>query len=434
MNQEKFTSFVNQLHSAISETALTLLAKSTGFCERLRNIPASQFIVSLITSMASRQVETVADLQRQYSEHSGQQISYRAAYNQLSKEAFPVFAREVLVHLMNHLVNQSLSFSKTDKLSRFTHVFIQDGSSFALKDSLSGTFPGRFKEVSPSAIEIHVTMDLLADQPCSVSISPDTTGEREFLPAPSDLIDCLMLIDRGYFDLNWFDEVNSHQGYYIARCRNNVNPVVDEAWREDGKALKHVKGKCLKDVADKLLKRQRVEFKVHWKDDGKRKIKARLIAFWNADEKCYTWLITNLPRKEFTLDEVSETYRLRWQIELLFKEWKSYANLHKFNTGNPWLAEGLIWISIAASMLKRFLSSKVQYLFDIAISTRKVSMCCTGYFVQMMMGLIVDDRLKVEQNALMLMTFLGKNARRSHPKRDAKKGRAKMGLKPMATS
>jgi hypothetical protein len=58
--------------------------------------------------MASRKVETVADLQRQFIEHSGQQISYKAAYNQVSKEAFPVFVREVLVHLMNHLVNQSL--------------------------------------------------------------------------------------------------------------------------------------------------------------------------------------------------------------------------------------------------------------------------------------------------------------------------------------
>jgi IS4 transposase len=161
-------------------------------------------------------------------------------------------------------------------------------------------------------------MDLLADQPCCISISPDTTGEREFLPSLSEFADCLMLIDRGYFDLNWFDEVNSHQGCYIARCRNNVNPVVDEAWQADGKALKHVKGKCLKNVAGKLLKRQRVEFMVHWGGDKEHKIKARLIAFWNADEKCYTWLITNLPREEFTLDEVSETYRLHWQIELVF--------------------------------------------------------------------------------------------------------------------
>ena len=29
-----------------------------------------------------------------------------------------------------------------------------------------------------------------------------------------------------------------------------------------------------------------------------------------------------------------QLYSLRWQIELLFKEWKSYCNLRKFNTRN----------------------------------------------------------------------------------------------------
>jgi hypothetical protein len=33
-------------------------------------------------------------------------------------------------------------------------------------------------------------------------------------------------------------------------------------------------------------------------------------------------------------------HRFRWQIELLFKEWKSYANLHKFDTANAHIAAG----------------------------------------------------------------------------------------------
>jgi hypothetical protein len=41
-------------------------------------------------------------------------------------------------------------------------------------------------------------------------------------------------------------------------------------------------------------------------------------------------------------------------MELLFKEWKSYANLHAFDTENPAIVEGLIWIAIAAAALKRF--------------------------------------------------------------------------------
>ena len=49
---------------------------------------------------------------------------------------------------------------------------------------------------------------------------------------------------------------------------------------------------------------------------------------------------------QFTLTDVGNLYRFRWQVELLFKEWKSYANLHRFNTGKKAIVEGLIWASI----------------------------------------------------------------------------------------
>jgi hypothetical protein len=46
--------------------------------------------------------------------------------------------------------------------------------------------------------------------------------------------------------------------------------------------------------------------------------------------------------------------------ELCFKEWKSYANLHPFDTANPHIAEGLIWASLCAAVLKRFLAHAAQ--------------------------------------------------------------------------
>ena len=36
------------------------------------------------------------------------------------------------------------------------------------------------------------------------------------------------------------------------------------------------------------------------------------------------------------------------------KEWKSYANLHAFDTANPAIVEGLMWTAIATAALKRF--------------------------------------------------------------------------------
>src|SRR5262249_55796740 len=41
----------------------------------------------------------------------------------------------------------------------------------------------------------------------------------------------------------------------------------------------------------------------------------------------WTVLITNVPRARLTLDEAWVLYRARWQIELLFKLWKSHGRL-----------------------------------------------------------------------------------------------------------
>ena len=67
--------------------------------------------------------------------------------------------------------------------------------------------------------------------------------------------------------------------------------------------------------------------------------------------------------------------RRKRQIELLFKEWKSYASLHKFDTANEHIAAGLIWASLCAAVLKRFLAHAAQLIGGKPISTRRVAMC-----------------------------------------------------------
>ena len=42
--------------------------------------------------------------------------------------------------------------------------------------------------------------------------------------------------------------------------------------------------------------------------------------------------ITNVPCSKLSLDDVSKFYSLRWQIELLFKTWKSYFKIHRAKT------------------------------------------------------------------------------------------------------
>jgi hypothetical protein len=62
-------------------------------------------------------------------------------------------------------------------------------------------------------------------------------------------------------------------------------------------------------------------------------------------------------------------------VEWLLKAWKSYANVHAFDTTNPALVEGLMWTAIAAAARQRFVAHMTQLLAEVPMSTRKGALC-----------------------------------------------------------
>lgn len=142
----------------------------------------------------------------------------------------------------------------------------------------------------------------------------------------------------------------------------------------DGLRPRRFRNKTLSQIRDSLPKREAMDLEVGWEVDGVPMI-FRIIVTWNPKTKEFQYLITNLSPEDFSLRDVCLAYHLRWQVKLLFKEWKSYANLHKFNTENPDIAEGLIWAAIVAATLKRFLAHSTQLAYCVATSTRKVAIC-----------------------------------------------------------
>ena len=115
-------------------------------------------------------------------------------------------------------------------------------SSFALHQALAEVFPGRFNAVSPAAVELHCTMDVLQDAPITIVLSPDTDAEHDYLPEPETLKGDVFLADRGYLDLAYLRDLDRHGGFFIVRGKAGLNPHVIDAFREDGKRIKSCQG------------------------------------------------------------------------------------------------------------------------------------------------------------------------------------------------
>lgn len=129
--------------------------------------------------------------------------------------------------------------------------------------------------------------------------------------------------------------------------------------------------------------------------------------------------------------QITHAYRLRWQVELLFKEWKSYANLHAFDTNNAAIAEGMIWAAIGAALLKRLLAHATQHVHAVEISTRKVAMCAHHVLRDIFAVLASGQPRRLRRVLAAALDYLACNALRAHPKRDRRSGRLYTGFEPV---
>jgi hypothetical protein len=412
------------LARALSVDDVNQLGRETGQSERLRTVTPHRLFLSTIAGLGGGKVESLADLLREFNHQNDVTVAYKAFYNRLARPGFAKFMQQMFSRLVDRLSLQTLAPEGHAAVARFKDIVIQDGSSFALKKKLRDVFPGRFTTIEPAAVEIHATYSGFCDEVRVVQIAPDKEAERQFLPKASTLKDRLLLADRGYPSVDYFETVDEEGGAFIVRLSRSHDPWVRAAWI-DGKRVVLPKPVWLsRFIAQNLNRRMDLDVEYE-RDKGKRIVGFRVVVL-PGNEKTMTRLCTNLPRTPFSLDLISRLYRFRWQIELLFKEWKSYANLHKFDTANENIVAGLIWASLCAAVLKRFLAHAAQLIGGKPISTRRVAMC---------VGHIIDDIVMALLACASIasafcdgMTFLLANARRSNPKRDRKSGRLRTAL------
>jgi hypothetical protein len=416
-----------QFKRTFDEASLNKLGKATRLCRREREATPYRLMLTLVEAFASGSVDSIADIHRAFNALCDKQVQYKPFHNQLSKPGFPTFVRAMLSRLLNELACDVLRFSPHCPFARFEHIRIQDGTSFAVKPALVDTFSGRFTIISPAAVELHADLDLMSEMLNTVTLSADSEGERQFLPQPEEVAGGLQLADRGYLSIDYMRALDTAGGYFIIRGKANMNPLILKAMGPDGRELTQFRDQPLKAVKTRLSKYDCVDMTVRF-GTGAKTFECRLVVHPNLrQDDTPRYLVTNLEHEAFTPEQISDGYRLRWQVELLFKECKSHSNLHAFDTANPNIAEGLIWASLCAATVKRYCAHMTQRIARIAISTHIVAKCIRHVLSDVLYNLMHRPRC-LQASVERTIEYWSVNARRAHPKRDDRTGRGKLGL------
>ena len=315
MERHELSTLAARFKRVMSETELNKLGRAVRFCHRERLLTPFRLALSLVGSFALRQVETIADLQRAFNALFETEVAYKPFHNQLAKRQFADFMRELASRMLEALVVKVLEVGRKGAFAEFRRIVIQDGSSFAVKDVLARHYPGRFRTVSPAAVELHVTLDLLEESVARVALTPDTAPERTELPAPDTLGGALLLADRGYFDREYLAEVSAAGGSFVVRAPVDINPRVLAAYGDTGERLRGWGAQKKLQDGPRLPRRGFADLDVVWQFTGG-SLTARLIVSWNAADREYRYLVTNLPRERYTPADIARSYRLRWQVEI----------------------------------------------------------------------------------------------------------------------
>jgi hypothetical protein len=402
------------------------LAVTHQLIRRRRQFSATTLLQTFVLGYLHKPTASVADLAAT-AEALGVRVTPQAVDGR-----FQPALRHALYDLFQHAVTQLVAAAPRtgELLERFRHVLVGDSTTITLPDAFADTYPGcgGTGTAGRAALKIQVQWDLrhgtLTHAALEPGRQPDATSSLVATPPPAG---SLALYDLGYFHLDRFAEWTRRGIHWISKGLSNLTLTVDGVpsdlidWlktqpgdridRDVRIGAKHLTCRLIAlRVPEAVAARRRREAYQKAAKKGRRPSAQRLAA-------CdWTIYLTNCPPTLLAPHEVEVLYRLRWQIELLFKLWKSHNRLADARSDNP--------VRLLIELLARLVAVIVQHwlLLTTGWSDPRLSLVKATRRIRELMPLILEafgerTRLQAVLHRLVL-SIQGRcriDSRRKHP-------------------
>lgn len=329
---------VTELLQGLLSESMDELARETGCVKRERKFTGSTLLSTLVLTMVRNPNPKPRDYQSTASQ-LGVDVTENAITKRFTSE-LANFLEAALRRVLSHvLTTQS---PPIELLGRFSEVVIGDSSSITLPDEYAKQFPGcgGSHGGGKAALKIQVLWDLRHGR-LQVSLEPGRASDAKSpiteLPLPAG---GLSIFDLGYFSLDRFDRLEKAKGFWLSRLQHGT--TVRNAAGKPVALGKYLAKRARRGVVDipVQLGEKRLPCRlvaVHVKPEiaagRRRKIREKTRDHGREPSREYldlqewTIFVTNCPPSLLSWKEVVVLYRARWQIERLFKLWKSYNRL-----------------------------------------------------------------------------------------------------------
>jgi len=341
--------FLKELKSSFNEQEINKIARQTGAWQRFRKITPMLFLHAAIWFFCSESKRAIASIVDEFILATGEKISYGSLH--------PRFTAN-LVEFLKRIIQTLICKEKnTCKLKNFSDLIIADTTVFKLHKNLTESYPGSGRTGCKAAVKIHMQTSPFRNAPVAINISPERTDDRKYLNIDEEVRGRLLLFDRGYFSYKIFSDICKYGGFFVCRyfSRSKLRIVkdltktgenCDLSEKNLSRLIKSYNGEILDFEVEISLEKTR---SIHIKGG---RLSLRFTGIWNSDSNRYNTYISNLDIS-FTPEEISRIYRARWEIELVFKELKSYYHINAFSGKKQEVVESLIYIAILTMISTR---------------------------------------------------------------------------------
>jgi hypothetical protein len=254
-------------------------------------------------------------------------------------------------------------------LTRFTTVFIQDSTVVSLPEELRTTWPGCGGNASAAALKIQVRWDVLRGGLDGLILEPGRRPDQKTELKPDALpAGSLWIADLGYFDVATLAGLAAREVFFLNRIQHGTAVFDAEGQRLDLWGwLEGVRGQTVFERAIGLGAQHRLGCRLlafrcpahvvrkriaRLEREARRK--GRIVSQEQRRACRWTVLVTNASAEQLSCQEAYDLYRVRWQIELLFKLWKQGNRLSRFGGGDPERALAEVYAKLLGAIVQHW--------------------------------------------------------------------------------
>jgi hypothetical protein len=285
-------------------------------------------------------------------------IPKRSTLSDANKSRKVEFFEEIYNKLL-HQYSSVLSDTRIEKVLD-KQVKIVDSSTISLfKDILSCVGRKSKDGKSKGGIKVHTVINADEIVPNLVWFSPATTHDHNFLKKLKCDDNTVYVFDKGYNDYKAFKHFTDHKTGFVTRLKDN-------ALYEEIENLEIAERTHSGVLRDKIIEVEIIEGK------EKVKLKLRKVTFYDRENKREFEFLTNL--FELRADLIAGLYKIRWQIELLFKQLKQNFPLRYFLGDNENAIKIQIYCVLIVNLLIAVIKKKLKrsWAFSNLVSFCKI--------------------------------------------------------------